>query len=372
MAGKIGKIVNRLLTSRHPLLRAGDRLFEKAVGGRIRLPKPALAMGPAEHLKFSINDDNGEKDKIEFVFDAVFQNFESNLVMGEKGMYRLVRKFAEGGMSKIFLVKDMGGTKYLLKEVINASEFPPKTRRELLQRFSYEMEIMQKINSPNVVKFVDRDPHTPPRFFVMEYIHGIDLQKMLSAGRQISSRVSLTIISEVLKGLIAFENAVREKGRPVAAHRDLKEENILLEIKEKTIKRVVLCDFGVAKLPGSELTGTMQFLGTPSRAAPEVFPGGAKHVDQRADIYSLGTILYSLLAGKEPYDITSPEDYFEFLKNPAALLDRVLANQPENVSNHLWSVVSKAMAAKPEQRYQGYADFKGALALALRASKKIG
>jgi serine/threonine-protein kinase len=372
MPGKIGKIVNRLLTSRHPLLRAGDRLFEKAMGGKIRLERPALAMGPAEPLKFSIRDDNGEKNKIEFVFDAVFQNFDSDLVMGEKGMYRMVRKFAEGGMSKIFLVEDVGGTKYLLKEVINASEFPPKTRRELLQRFRYEMEIMQKIDSENVVKYFDRDPHTPPRFFVMEYIQGIDLQKMLNAGRQISPRVSLTIISEVLKGLIAFENAVREKGKPVAAHRDLKEENILLEIRDKSIKRVVLCDFGVAKLPQSELTGTMQFLGTPSRAAPEVFPGGAKHVDQRADIYSLGTVLYWLLTGREPYNINDHADYLEFFKNPAALLARVMADQPENVSNHLWSIVSKAMAARPEQRYQSYADFKSALALTLRASAKIG
>jgi serine/threonine-protein kinase len=354
-----------------------DRVFEKAIGGKVRLQKPALAMGPAENLKFSINDDNGEKDIIEFVFDQTFQNFESNLVMGEKGMYRLKRKFAEGGMAKIFLVEDMEGTKYLLKEIIDITNFPAQHRREALERFKHEMEIMQKIDSENVVKFIDRDPQSPPRFFVMEYIHGIDLHKMLGAGRQINPRIALTIIIEVLKGLLAYEQAVKrkeKKEKTVAAHRDLKEENILLEIKEKNITRVVLCDFGVAKLPGSELTGTMQFVGTPSRAAPEVFPGGAKHVDQRADIYSLGTILYGLLSGNEPYDIMSPgsKTYFEFLKDPAGLIARVTANKPENVSAHLWSVVRKAMAATPEGRYQSYAEFKTALALALQSGTKIG
>lgn len=352
---------NRFLTSDNRVLRAGDRLFEKALG-RPRLPQLAPAGGPQVPSFMLFKHDS--RDRAGAALDVV---------RGRKDSYTIKRRFAEGGMSSIFLVEDERGNQHLLKRIMDLSEFTPQLRQEILQRFSREIAIMARINSPNVVRLIDRDPEFPARFFVMEYVRGTDLYHLAKPGQRVKPRVAITVVIEVLKGLMAFEQALREEGElPAAVHRDIKEENILLEVRDKSIKRVLVSDFGIAKAPRSELTHTTEFMGTMARVAPEVITGGAKNVGQSADIYSLGTLLFWLLSGENPYDADSPSGLSDFAADPAEVIARARYKKPLEVPMGLWNIVFRAMAADPKKRYQDYQGFRTALSLALKEGQQIG
>jgi serine/threonine protein kinase len=316
-------------------------------------------------------------------------------LMGEnRNQFLVHREFAEGGMATIYLVRDQNGRELLLKQMKDFPELPQEARSEIQLRFANEVGIMETINemsaaytqqhgpnsrlegSNNVVKLIDRDRNPLPRWYVMEKIEGKDLY---SAGlaNPISPREALVIVGQTLQGLLLFEQAVmkqqRDRGQTLSqanfAHRDIKPENILLELSGSKTNRAVLTDFGIAKLPGSELTALNTFTGSLCWSSPKMLRGGSKEADVREDNFALGAILYWLFTAQEPFTFTDGNELGPFAHNPGPKFQELAAARPAQITPAMWAllfgnadpaaglVMPGALRINAEDRFQTYSAF---------------
>jgi serine/threonine protein kinase len=199
-------------------------------------------------------------------------------------------------------------------------------------RFGREARALAQLSHPNIVAVYDFGETDGLYFFVMEYVDGTDLRRLV-ASRALSPEAALAIVPQVCDAL-QFAHA---EG---IVHRDIKPENILVDKKG----RVKIADFGLAKLlkPGAELshlTATHQVMGTPRYMAPEQIER-PQLVDHRADIYALGVVLYEMLTGELPLGRFAP---------PSAKVQ---------VDVRLDEVVFRALEKEPERRYQHASEVK--------------
>jgi serine/threonine-protein kinase len=210
------------------------------------------------------------------------------------GPYRITRVLGEGGMGIVYLgTRDDLGTLAAVKILRDAWLSP--ARRE---RFASEQRTLAQLNHPLIARLYDADtlPDGTP-WFVMEFVEGLPLTEYcVKHSRTISGR--LRLFRDVCE-------AVQHAHRLLVVHRDLKPSNILVT-DDGTVK---LLDFGIAKQlesldgPSDQKTRTMLRLMTPAYAAPEQIRGG--RVGTHTDIYSLGVILYELLVGRLPFDLSN-------------------------------------------------------------------
>ena len=210
------------------------------------------------------------------------------------GPYRITRVLGEGGMGIVYLgTRDDLGTAAAVKILRDAWLSP--TRRE---RFASEQRTLAQLNHPLIARLYDADtlPDGTP-WFVMEYVEGVPLTEYCDAhSRTIAGR--LRLFRDVCE-------AVQHAHRHLVVHRDLKPSNILVT-DDGTVK---LLDFGIAKQlesldgPSDQKTRTAMRLMTPAYAAPEQIRGG--RVGTHTDIYALGVIMYELLVGHLPFDLSN-------------------------------------------------------------------
>jgi serine/threonine protein kinase/tetratricopeptide (TPR) repeat protein len=209
------------------------------------------------------------------------------------GPYRIIRILGEGGMGVVYLgTRDDLGTQAAIKILRDAWLSP--ARRE---RFASEQRTLAQLNHPLIARLYDADtlPDGTP-WFVMEYVEGVPLTEYCTThSRTIAGR--LRLFRDVCE-------AVQHAHRHLVVHRDLKPSNILVT-DDGTVK---LLDFGIAKQlesldsPSDQKTRTALRLMTPAYAAPEQIRGG--RVGTHTDIYALGVIMYELLVGHLPFDLT--------------------------------------------------------------------
>jgi serine/threonine protein kinase len=213
------------------------------------------------------------------------------------GNYRLVEELGHGGMGRVWLAEQTAPVKRRVAlKLIKAGIFDSAT----LQRFQTERQSLAMMDHPTIAKVFDAGatPDGEP-YFVMEYVPGVPItdycdQKSLK-------------IPERLELFIPVCEGVQHAHQKAIIHRDLKPANILVvEVDGKPLPRII--DFGLAKEAAPELFGatpfTMvgSFLGTPGYVSPEQADPGMQDVDTRADVYSLGAVLYVLLAGSLPFE----------------------------------------------------------------------
>lgn len=198
-----------------------------------------------------------------------------------------------GSMGSVYLASkaDHGVEFNFALKVLHKPDGEDEARtRELLERFLREAELASRLRHPNIVEIVDygiEDEEQVP-YIVMEYVSGCSLARMIKTGRSTSLAEKVHIIREVGAALdVMHAHAI--------SHRDIKPANILLD-RDGIVK---LTDFGIARLPNSELTQIVDILGTPAYMAPESFTSPI--VDHRADIFSLGVVAYEFLLGKRPF-----------------------------------------------------------------------
>ena len=213
---------------------------------------------------------------------------------GEKfGDLTVVEALGAGGMGAVYLVRDPRDSAYLVAKVM----YPEIGARDFERRFIREAEIAMRIEHPNLVKVYDvgRDPETGLAYMIMEYESGGSLRdkmaEKLLAGERFSVREALAVVRKSAGAL----EAVSEAG---AVHRDVKPDNILFDAAGEP----VLSDLGVAKVENdvsTVLTMSNVIVGTPSYMAPEHLLD-SHGADCRADIYSLGIVLWEMLAGERP------------------------------------------------------------------------
>jgi serine/threonine protein kinase len=262
--------------------------------------------------------------------------------------YRIVSKLGEGGMGEVYLAQDTSElARMVALKIVPAEVAKDKDR---LQRFTQEARTVSNLNHPNILTVYEFGQGDAVSFIATEYIEGTTLRKHLS-GR----RLKLIDILDLATQIVAALNAAHEAG---ITHRDLKPENVMVR-KDHIVK---VLDFGLAKLsetspqgPIDCEAGTKVFvqtepgvvMGTVSYMSPEQSAG--KLVDHRSDIWSLGVVLYEMIAGVVPFQGKDIHRQIIAIQetHPMALTQLV-----EGVPDRLEEIVAKCLAKDKDERYQ--------------------
>ncbi len=281
--------------------------------------------------------------------------------------YRLLRHIGDGGMGSVYEARhETLGTTVALKFL--HLEF---TRREgLVQRFLQEARASAQIQSPHVIRVSDVDQTADNEvFIVLEYLEGKTLQalyeELYRAGRRLSYAEALDYAEQMLDGVQAAHDAG-------IIHRDLKPDNVMITVDGRGATVLKLLDFGIAKLkvigakqsPGLTRPGVM--MGTPEYMAPEQ-ASSADTVDARADVFSLGVIIFEMLGGQRPVGGDDPYELAVAYKSGHI---SQLAELTPGIAPELSAAVHRAIAAEPRDRFATAADMHEAIepfAAAVRA-----
>jgi serine/threonine-protein kinase len=257
------------------------------------------------------------------------------------GRYRVVRQIGKGGFGAIYLVLDETIQEEIIFKILNPQLSMDETA---LARFVQELKLSRGITHKNVIRLFDFLDLGGARAVSMEYFPSRDLGKIIRSEGTLLPARGLRILAQVCEGLIA----AHEFG---VVHRDVKPANILVG-KDDGVKIV---DFGLASLEqqlGSRLTKSGLLIGTPEYMAPEQISG--ENTDHRADLYSLGIVMYEMFSGKRPFTAETPvKILFQHLEAQATPLREVAPNIPEAID----LLVTRAMAKDPKDRPQTAQEF---------------
>ncbi len=250
-----------------------------------------------------------------------------------KSRYKLIDKVGIGGMSTVYVARDLKTNAIVAIKVLHPQFAIDKN---FINRFFREIKIIATLNHPNILKLYDYGVVEGTPYFVTEYIQGKTLKELLNEGKKFSIKEVIRIIIEVLKAL----SHANSKG--VIAHRDIKPGNIMID-KDGNIK---LMDFGIAKFEGTQITqDTIMY--TPTYASPEQIKG--ENVDIRSDLYSLGCTFYELLTGRPPFLGTNAINIsFKHINEQP----QPPSNFNKEVSKDLDNIILKLLSKNPSDRYQ--------------------
>lgn len=213
------------------------------------------------------------------------------------GPYRIRELLGEGGMGRVYLAEqELPIRRTVALKVIN----PGMDSRDVVARFDAERQVLSLMDHPNIARSIDGGATSTGRpYFVMELVRGLPITEYCD-DRRLGMPERLRLFSKVCR-------ALQHAHQKAVIHRDLKPSNILVaEIDGEAVPKVI--DFGIAKAVGQKLsqeticTHFAQIVGTPLYMSPEQAEMGVTDVDTRSDVYSLGALLYELLAGATPFD----------------------------------------------------------------------
>ena len=249
------------------------------------------------------------------------------------GKFKIIRLIAEGGVGQVWLAEQ---TVPLQRQVVVKLIKTGLFDDNLLQRFRAERQSLAIMDHPSIAKVFDAGATTAGQpYFVMEYVPGLAVTKYCDE-KKLSIRDRLELFTKVCDG-------VQHAHQKAIIHRDLKPANILVvEVDEKPVPRII--DFGIAKAlspdaASSELTQVTGFIGTPGYMSPEQADPRIAQVDTRTDVYSLGVILYELLAGSLPFDRKEWQD-----KPLYEMLRRMREDDPPRPSTKVSTAAETATA----------------------------
>ncbi|MDJ0762369.1 MAG: serine/threonine-protein kinase [Myxococcota bacterium] len=256
--------------------------------------------------------------------------------------YRVNARLARGGMSSVYLTRDMqSGKLYAMKVLRQDLVLRPRART----RFLNECKAIQRIDHPNVVRIFDIGEMDDGRIcLVMEYVPGAALRKLLKDGAMPLVDV-ISIIRDVTAGLAAAHDQC-------IIHRDLKPENVLIPPRaarqREGAPNVKIVDFGIARiLDAPRITTTQHVMGTPQYIAPEQAMG--RHLDHRADIYALGVMAYEMLTGELPFSSDDPDFLLrQHVSMPPPPLSKHAIREP--IPEDLQYFVMRCLSKSPQNR----------------------
>jgi len=276
------------------------------------------------------------------------------------GRYAIERELGRGGMATVFLARDLRHDRPVALKVLHphlAAMLGP-------ERFQREIRFAARLQHPHILTVLDSGDAGGQLWFTMPYVEGESLRDRLNRQKQLPVADALRIARDTADALdYAHQHGV--------IHRDIKPENILL-----TARHALVADFGIARALGAGtgggrgdpadagLTETGMSLGTPAYMSPEQ-ASGERELDQRTDIYSLGCVLYEMLAGEPPFTGPTAQVVLtrRFTETP-----RPLRQVRDAVLPEIEAAVTKALARSPADRFESAGDFARALETGINRS----
>ena len=263
------------------------------------------------------------------------------------GKVRIERLLARGGMAEVYL-----GTHLALERPVAVKLLHSHIEEEpsLLERFHREAKVVAALRHPNIVQLFDFDTVDGHPYIVMEYLKGPTLASYLRGLHDRHELIPPHQVARLLKGLTAALDYAHSQG---VIHRDIKPGNILLHNRRGEIPldkpltsdiEAIITDFGLVRIAhAATQTASGLVSGTPAYMSPEQASG--EKVDHRTDIYSLGVVLYEMLAGRVPFEADSTMSvlYMHIHNTPPPI--------PE-ISPDVQAIMSKALMKNPADRYQ--------------------
>jgi tetratricopeptide (TPR) repeat protein/predicted Ser/Thr protein kinase len=289
-----------------------------------------------------------------YLLQPLFVTSHADRIPSRIGRYEIVRRIGEGGMGVVYEARQSEPLRSVAIKVIRPGFASP----ESLRRFEHEAQILGRLQHAGIAhiyeaglaEVVGEGSESARRpFFAMEYVRGEPLPEYLRQ-RDLDLRARLELFAQVCE-------AVEYAHRSGVIHRDLKPANIVVGAEG----RPKILDFGVARVTDSDVkmttmhTHASQLIGTLPYMSPEQVGGRSEHLDIRSDVYSLGVILYELVAGRLPYELAD---------KPLAAIARIIAEEPPiafSVVNRasrgdVETIVQKALEKDPSRRYASARD----------------
>ncbi len=256
------------------------------------------------------------------------------------GRYEMRELIGVGGMAYVYKAYDSVDDRMVAVKILR-DEF--LTNEEFIRRFRNESKAIAILNHPNIVKVLDVGFGQHLQYIVMEYIDGITLKEYLDQRKDIRWKEAVHFAVQILRAL----QHAHDKG---IVHRDIKPQNIML-LSDGTIK---VTDFGIARLSRSELRATMdskKAIGSVHYISPEQARG--EITDEKADLYSVGVVLYEMLTGKLPFEADNAVSVAIMQMQSEPTKPRAIN---EDVPEGLEQITMRAMQKDSEKRYQSAAE----------------
>ncbi len=273
-------------------------------------------------------------------------------MLNKLGKYEIRRELGRGAMGIVYEGFDPFIERTVAIKSIQKSMLDTPEAEEILSRFRREAKAAGRLTHPNIVSVYEYGEDGEVAFIAMEFIVGTELKMYFDRATRFEINDSVKIMSQILEAL----EYSHSRG---VIHRDIKPSNILIT-QDGQVK---IADFGIARIESSEFTQVGTVLGTPSYMSPEQFMGLT--ADRRSDIYSAGVILYQFLTGERPFTGSNMTIIMHKVLNQAPTLR---TRQNAVLSEELCRVVEKAMAKRPEDRFQTAAEFMQELKIAVASS----
>jgi len=248
------------------------------------------------------------------------------------GKYKIIELVGEGAMGVVYRGRDTVLDRSVAIKVMNEAI---ARQDDLRRRFLHEAQAAASLQHPNVVTIFDLGDVDGHLFIAMEFVEGIDLEKLMESGQLLSLQAKLDIMIDVLTGL----SFAHKRG---IIHRDIKPANI----RVTGDGRAKIMDFGVAHLASSSMTTTGSLLGTPSYMAPEQITEGK--TTEQTDIFAVGGVLYQLLTNMKPFEGPTLQNlFFRIITEDPKPVSALMPSLPRSFD----AIVQKAMAKDPKDRY---------------------
>ncbi len=277
------------------------------------------------------------------------------------GAYRIVRKIGEGGMGVVYEAEQQNPRRAVAMKVIRGGRLVPEDHVKLFQR---ESQVLARLKNPRIATIYEAGrTDDGQHFFAMELVHGAPLSvyREHAARDGVDPRTLVRLFQKVC-------DAVSYAHQRGVIHRDLKPSNILVTggadpqggVEASGVPEIKVLDFGLARITDADVdasifqtqAGTLQ--GTLAYMSPEQVRANPDEIDLRSDVYSLGVILYLLVAGRPPYVLAelTPFDVTRVICEvpPASL--RVGTRPGSRVDRDLETIIFKALEKEPARRYQ--------------------
>ena len=260
------------------------------------------------------------------------------MIPSRLGRYHILGELGRGAMGTVYRAHDPLIEREVAIKTLHPS-LPADLIADVRERFLREAKSAGRLNHPNIVTIFDVGEQDGVAYMAMELLEGRSLQQLLDGAERLPFQTVAVLVAQVADAL----DRAQQLG---IVHRDVKPANIVISASG----HAKLTDFGVAYMPASTMTQTGTMIGSPRYMSPEQVLG--LPIDPRSDIFSLGVVLYEMVAGRAPFVRPGDTTIFPLINRIAAEPHQPVTQLDPSIPAAFDAILCKALAKKPEERYQ--------------------